>query len=281
MLNTTLLNTAPLNSFLAPHAITAADYPDIKFEGTILQSIYIISSIILDNSAPSRDLIKFNIPRQDGLGIVGDYFRERKIKITGYIKQDTAELLEDNIDTIKKGLMIREGNLYRKVNDTVRVIKATLTNPDQMFARREGYHITYCPFDLEFTSVEPMWHSLDYIANENLAVSILSFSETFDNLGTYKTDAVLTVAITSATAITGIRLTNNTNGDYIEILRSFSGAETLVIDGEEKSITVNGVEVDYNGEFPKLEVGINSYTILATGTSIDYACTLKAKYAYL
>lgn len=281
MLNTTLLNTAPLNDFLAPRAFTAADYADIQFEGFILQSDNVISNIILDSSTPARELTKFSIPRKDGLGIIGDYFKERKIKITGYIKYDTGTDLENGIDNMKKLLMIREGNLYRKVNGQIRVVKATLTNPDQMFARREAYHVSFCPFDLEFTSVEPMWHSLDYYAVENLGITNLIYSNILTNDGTYKTDPVLTIDITAATAITAIQFTNNQNGDTIEVVRAFTAGELLVIDSENKSVTVNGAEVDYNGEFPQIECDSNSYTITSTGTSITYNQTLKAKYAYL
>lgn len=281
MLNTTLLNSAALNEFLAPRAFTAADYPAIQFEGFVLQSDNVISSIILDSSTPMREVTRFNIPRQDGLGVIGDYFRERKIKITGVLKYDTGEDLENGLDTMKKGLMVLEGNMYRKVNDTIRVIRATLTNPNEMFSRREAYHVSFCPFDLEFTSFDPMWKSLDYVAVENLGITNPAYSNIFVNEGTYKTDPVLTIDIVSATSVTAIEFTNNQNGDTIEIVRAFSAADLVVIDTENKSVTVNGIEVDYNGEFPQLECDSNSYTITVTGSSILYNQTLKAKYAYL
>ena len=58
-------------------------------------------------------------------------------------------------------------------------------------------------------------------------------------------------------------------------------AAVLIVDAEQKIVTLNGSEIDYNGVFPVFSVGTNSYTIDVTGTSIDYDVTLKYRKTYL
>ncbi len=280
-MNTNQLNAEQLNSLQALSGGGAvADFDDLEFDNYSLQDSRIISTIIRDSSTPARELVTFRAPRTDGGGIIGNYFRERKILVSGVVKKDSAALLETELDTMKRRLTLAEGNLDRKINGTVRRIKATLSNPDQMFARRDGYHITICPFDLEFLALEPMWHDINYTSSTQTVTNV-SFSETVENLGTYKSQAVLIVIIDTATAITAFQFSNTTSSQNLSITRSFSAGDVIIIDGENKSVKVNGTEVDYTGVFPELLYGSNAYSLTATGSAISYISTIKFKKTYL
>lgn len=281
MLNNSLLNTSPLNDELIALAEPISGFDDLMFNGLSLQNESIISTDIKDSSTPDRELSTFKTPRGDGGGYVADYFRTRKIVAAGYIKAATAAELEALLDEIKRRLVLREGNLDRKINGQVRRIKATLSNSDQMFSGREGYHITYCPFTFEFMSLEPMWHDLNYISRTNEGVTNLSFTEIIENLGTYKAPSDLVIIVEAADTVTAFNYKNNTNGNEILITTPLVAGDILEIDGENKQVLLNGTPVDYDGIFPELEYGTNNYTLTITGTSIQYTSTIKVKQAYL
>ena len=281
MLNNSQINSVALNSQKASVADANSAVDDLVFNGMSLQNANIVTTALKDSSTPSREIVTFKIPRNDGGGYIADYFRDRRIKVTGYITTASVAAMETLIDQMKRRLTKREGVFSRNINGQVRTIKATLDNPDQMFAKREGYHITFCPFELEFMSLEPMWHDAEYISNSNFGVTNLNFSESIENLGTYKVPAVVVILVEADSAVTALEFKNNTNGDDIKVTTPLVTGDILVIDGENKQVTKNGVVIDYDGIFPDIEYGTNSYSLITTAASIQYTVTMKIKQAYL
>lgn len=284
MLNALLLNTGMLNAGTPlPTALTAADFDNLEFNGYSLQDTDVISTDILADSPPSRELVTFRTPRADGGGWNGDFFRERRVRVSGIIEATTAALLNTELDTFRKNMIVSRGNLDYKVNDEIRRIVATLENPQDMFSRRQGYHITFCPYDLTFLALEPMWHGIDYEDQTSENVTQLAYTDDIEVSGSYKAQPVIVIIFEAENAITAINFTNNTNEDEIEVTPSggFTVGDVLVIDSEQKSVTLNGTEIDYDGVFPELEIGTNNYTITATGTSLQYTATVKYRKTYL
>lgn len=281
-MNNSQLNDFQLNDAHAPVTLTAEDFDILEFEGYSFQTAEVISKDIKVDSTPSRDLVTFNTPRDHGGGFIGDYFRARRVRVSGHVKASTAAALQTTLDTMKRSLSLGEGNLYYKpVGGEVRVIKATWSNPEQIFERREYFNITICPFDVEFLALEPFFHDLDYTSQTNEAVSNLAYNNNIENLGTFQSRAVIVIILTSATAVTGINFENTTNGQAISVNAAFATGDILTIDGEARSVTLNGVEVDYDGIFPNVEYGANNYTITTTGTAVLYTQTIKFKKSYL
>lgn len=282
MLNTLILNTAMLNTGSpTPFAVSAADFDNLEFNGYSLQDSDHVSSVIEAFSTPSRELVTFKIPRADGGGWNGDYFRERRVKVSGIIEKVSNALLETEIDTFKQKMCAPQAFLDLKVNGEVRRIVATLEDPETMFAKREGFHITFTPFEMTFLALEPMWHSVDYETETYEDIALMTYPDEIEVTGSYKAQPVIVVILQAATSVTAIAFENNTNGDAIEVTRAFAAGDVLVIDSEEKSVTVNGTEVDYDGIFPELDIGLNEFEISATGSAIEYTATVKYRKTYL
>lgn len=282
MLNAIILNTGMLNSGSPlPSALSASDFDNLEFNGYSLQDDDHVSSVIEAFSTPSRELVTFKIPRADGGGWNGDYFRERRVKVSGIIEKATNALLETEIDTFKQEMCTPQAFLDLKVNGEVRRIVATLEDPERMFARREGFHVTFAPFDMTFLAIEPMWHSLDYETQTYEDIVLLSYPDEIEVTGSYKAQPVIVVILQAATSVTAIAFENTTNGDAIEVTDSFAAGDVLTIDCEEKSVSVNGVEIDYDGIFPELNIGINEFVIDVTGSAVEYTATVKYRKTYL
>jgi phage-related protein len=225
--------------------------------------------------------VTFDIPRADGAGFNGDYFRKREVVVGGIIQKTTASLLNTELDDFKKAMAASEGYLLLKVNDEMRRIVATLQNPQDMFKRREGYHITFTPFDLNFLALEPMFHGLEYTAVTFEDISSLSYPSEVETEGSYKAQPVIVIILQTATAVTAVTFTNDTNGDEITVSATYADGDIITIDSEEKSVTINGVEVDYDGVFPELSIGTNEFTIDVTGSAVLHTSTIKYRKTYL
>lgn len=277
--NATLYNQTLFNS--NPLAIGDAAQDEIVFNGYSLQNANIIITDAPHESAPTRDFQTTPTPRDEGEIVISDFWRRKTVTMRGIVKADTAILLEAKIDEIKKNLRVQGGNLDIKQTDgTIRRYVATLVNSSSMFDRR-GYHLTFTPIELAFACLNPFGESKNYVSDSYVDKSDLVFTESFFNSGTIKARPVAGVLFTAASGITAIKFQNNTTGEEITLTANISAGDYVKFDGELKEVTINNVIQDYDGFFPKLEVGANSVTITITGTSAAYTLTIKHKTPYL
>ena len=280
MFNSFLFNTGLFNGLAT--AIPEAATEDIQFNDFVLSNgNSMIIQTLKEDSGPRRAFDFTEVPRGHGNISYADYFREKHITMRGTLRADSAEDLEDAIDEMKKELSVREGNLDIVKNGVVRRYVATLTNMDSIFQNREGYHITFCPFFLDFTCLEPFGKSVNYESTAFLDETDLAFDEELFNEGTAPTQPVVIFNFSAASSLTEVSFLNNTTGEEIVYTGTISAGDYLRFDSEEKEVTLNGTSVDYSGSFPSLAVEENSYTITVTGTSATYTLTIKYKTKYL
>ena len=279
MFNTFNYNSKVFNT--QGFAVSLADVDDIIFNDYGLQNTDIVTQILIQDSTPDRDFGVSAVPRGDGQIITGDFWRRKNIQIKGVIHKSTNALLEAELDAMKKALAVAEGILDVKIAGVTRRYIATLTNGQNMFDERKGYHVTFCPFQAEFVSCEPYGKSVDYNASGFLATSSLVLNEEVTNSGTVHAKPVVILNLTAANSVTAISFKNNTTGEEIKVTMSLNAGDYLKFDSEQMEVTVNGVVQDYTGSFPSLATGANSFTITVTGTSCTYDLTVKHKTPYL
>lgn len=279
MYNTFQYNTKLYNTNLPQEAVDLID--DIIINNLSLQSDNIITQNILYDSAPVRDFPTQAVPRDHGGIILGDYWRQKTVTLRGILKYDTNELLECAIDTFKRIVTEQESILKLNIACTQREFVVTAINTDRMFARRQGYHITICPFNLDLLCLTPFALSPDYVSQTITDTSVLELNEQFFNEGTAPSAPILILVFTTATNVSSVKFSNNTTNESIELTTPLSDGDYVRFDGESKEVTVNGIQADYDGAFPSLLAGSNFYTIDITGDSVQYTSTLKHKIPYL
>jgi hypothetical protein len=282
MLNTSLLNTLRLNT----QQLRDGGYDEltnltdsVKFGALELNTGGIVISRLVHDSMPEREFRTFDIPRENGGGINGDYWRTKRIIMDGYITKTTNAELESAIDNMKQVLSQQAGNLDINVAGTVRRYTATLVNAGNMFSDRKHYHISFCPFRLEFDCLTPFGESVNYQV-DSFEETSLEYSNEIVNSGTAKAKGVVVLNFSAADTVTVVKWENTRTGEAIQITSSFSAGDILEINAREKTVTLNDVAVDYDGVFPHFVVGINYFTITITGTSAAYALTVKHKRAF-
>ena len=152
---------------------------------------------------------------------------------------------------------------------------AYCTNLGQVF-KREHFHNTFVPFSVTFQINAPFWESLVLNSVTYSVTSILE--EEIINLGTAKAEPVLTVSIISATAVTGLSVVF---GAYsLTLTQALITSDIVRIDSEAKTVLVNGIESDYTGRLPLLELGSNPFSveILGTAYSADISVNYRDKF---
>ena len=241
----------------------------------------------LQDSEPSRSLISGEIPRADGMYLLADYYRQKDVTVKGYVKASTRALLDQYLDTIRKNLRGRQKylDLTRASDGAVRRYVATLTNPDRLFAARQRYDITLCPFEAVFSCMTPFATDRGYTSASSQAITSSPTSITFDNAGTVHSYAVFALSFDSATSVTAIDIQHlDASGSILEEIQvslTFATGDYVVIDGEQKQVTQNGTAKDYSGTFPLFEPGTNLYKFTITGSAFNAYTSIKALQSYL
>lgn len=277
LLNTLRLNTQRLRDGGSDQLTNLTN--SVKFGSLELNSLgYIISRLVHD-SMPARDFRTFDTPRNNGGGIIGNYWRTKRIVMEGYVSKNTNSELEAAIDTMKQVLSAQEGNLDIAVDGTVRRYRATLINAGNMFSDRKHYHVSFCPFLLEFDCLTPFGQSVNYQVN-TFEESSLAYSDEVTNNGTAPAQGIVIVNFSTASSVTVVNFENTRTGESIEVTNTFSAGGILEINAEEKTVTLNDTAIDFDGVFPEFIQGINSFTITITGTSAIYSLTIKQKTNY-
>lgn len=280
MYNTFTYNGRPYNSTtLAP---VLANQDAIVFNNFSLQNTIITTSILQPHNEPSREYTVRNIPRNDGKFAVGDFYREKIIKMKGTITTTTNILLEEKIEEFQRALSLESGILDIKKNDVVKRYLATLVNGNVMFDGERGSDITRIPFDLQFKVIEPFGHDVDYTARTFFNTIDLDFDEQMDNEGTARAKPIIILNFTAATSVTAVTFTNNTRGEAIKITENITAGDYLRFDSETLEVTLNGTVIDYDGRIDQsLNPLANSVNVTITGTSATYDLTLKHKNSFL
>ena len=249
----------------------------INFDGTSINSGNYIVKNIRHDSATDRDLFMYELTRESGAELVSTYYTPKKIIIEGIIKGTDVDNLETNVDTFKK-LMSGKNKILdieyasgtRRYIATARVIQI----------ERDYYNLTYIPFSVEFTI--PAGFGMDTAVTTYQTVSIMVHTLEDTSLtiaGTAVPKYNIEIEFASATNVTGVSLT--INGDKITVDESITYGQILVIDAENKKVTIDGTEKDYTGLFPRLQLGSNIYKIVTNSTSHSYHVSINYTKKYL
>jgi phage-related protein len=277
MYNTILFNGSLYNgNFNLGGILTSTE--DISFNGFGLQNNNIITSNINVEDI-ERDFQTVPVPNGHGQILNSDFWRSKRIVISGVLTHSTRAQLEDLIFNFKKALSVQSKNFDRLMGDGSKrrwICTATNVKVDAS----QHYAITRATFSASFDVLVPFGQDTSYTA-KSFTVSDLIFSEILENTGNAPANPVFILIITTADTVSAINIKNNTTNQEIEITETITAGDVLIFDSSTMTVTQNGTEIDFDGQFPILDPESNSYTITATGTSIAYELTAKTLSKYL
>lgn len=254
-------------------ATSPASTDEITFNNYGLQNTSILTRFV-KLSAPILDLQKRAYPRAQGAYAETAYWRETHLILRGTIKGSSRTDMESRMDTLRKNLAVFGGILKIPWAGTSRYYECYAIGLDRIFQERDHYHMTMCPYEIELIALQPFGRSGGRtVTDVPTPIAVSPTTMEFVNAGTAEADSLAYLTVVTAGTLSQIVWENTTNGDKVTIPSSFSNGDQIVIDGENRRVTKNGVEIDYTGVLPKIVSGSNAFKITLTGSGFSISAT--------
>lgn len=250
---------------------------DVLFDGVNLATVSGLT--VLSNDAykpPQRKLTIGNIARTDKSKINSAFWEKRVVTISVGITRVNRGQLEQSIDSLmgllqgfEKDLIVGQSGTYRKyictLSDAVTKISGgSYAEFDLIFecSDRFGYDLAASALLANFTGYTSAYKSDSFTVGGSAAwqVPVITITYTVITGGTSK---IVTIG-------------NDAVGQTISITRTWTAGDVLVIDSYNRTLKVNGIEVDFVGAFPEWAPGLGYWTYLDNFTTrtftgrIDY-----------
>lgn len=260
---------------------------DLTFNSNDLQTfniatqVGIVTNSIEHTSLPEKVMQLYGLADADGSSIPAINYPSKKITIGGIIVGSTQADLDSRIDTFKGYFTGKDKNLDIAYGSGTRRYVAT---PNAVSVVRQQKAL-FATFQVEFLCTNPF--GLD-TSSTNLWTAKNNFtSATFTETPTVGGNApfqlpIFTITIDALTGAGDYLLISNDNNNQEIMLNGLglTAGDVIVIDCVERTVTVNGDEVDYFGTFLELEPGANSitYTDGFTTRTVDVSATYVKRW---
>ena len=231
-------------------ALISASQDNIVINWFWLQNEYVTTSIIEEDNI--IDFTSFDFPKNNGRWLLWYYWRWKRIRLKINIRWDDATDFNNRLDEFRKSIFQSEVNLDIKVNWVVRRIKATCVSSPKVL---DFFNITFLNLEVEFETLEPYFYELSYQTSAFLNKTTDFNEEIFNNWTTWADILIYFLFKTWLTWVNDISVTIWSK--TINITETIDDNDVLLINWETKEVLLNWSIVDYNWEFPVLEVNSN------------------------
>ncbi len=227
---------------------------------------------------PTRDFKTAPVPGGHGLILKEDWFRANPITLTGWVEEPTKIQLDNKIHEFMRNVHGLGGKL---IIDNGGTYKELITTLQTAVFESEHFSTIRKEFSITFSGLTSFWRDNTFTSESLFNNTTLSVDGNMNNSGSAVADPVVIIIFSAASGVSGVSFENTLTGEKVEISETISAGQVVIFDAEAKIVTVDGTEVEFDGRFPSLPVGLNSYTIAMTGTSCTTDITAKHKNTYL
>lgn len=254
----------------------------VSFNGYDLEDT--VSGLIVVSTDPYRmpnqKIVKQQIARNDLSTVSSRFWTDKKATITVEIGRNTRALLEASVDRLKTILQGREKTLIVPQGSANRQYTATVDN--LTFRQPDGGHQE---IDIEFFCSDPYGYdtsSTTLYNYANLVGGAYDFKCTFEGSAEVQ-KPVITITINSVSTNTNgvISIANNTKSLDLEIARTWVAADVLIVDCLNRTVKVNGTEVDFTGPIPDWDTGVGNVSYADDFTTRNIALSIAYRKRYL
>ena len=244
----------------------------ITFDSNDLQTANIITADISHASIPTKDLSLYALANSNKSVISNIDYPSKVIRVSGKIVGSSITDLDSRLDTFRSYFNGQEKNLDIGYNGSTRryIATANSVNTD-----RPG-GLQHADFSIEFICTEPFGRNTTATSALSAnARTAASYTDTYVFVGTAPYQLpIVTITLSAVTGGTGfLSFSNSENGQGITITdQSFVNGDVIVISSEDKTVKLNGIDIDFMGAFPEFEIGSQdfSYTDGFTTRTFDY-----------
>lgn len=241
----------------------------------------IITNVIDHTDGPDMLMSLLALADADGSSIPAINYPSKPVALAGVIKGSTQADLDDRIDTFKGYFTGKDKNLDISYGSGTRRYIATAGTPK--IQRKQNSFIAV--FQVPITCTNPF--GLDTSTTDLWTAKNNFTSATFTETPTVGGNAPFQLPIITITidALTGagdyVQISNDNNNQEMMIYgQGLEAGDVIIIDCVERTVTLNGTEIDYNGTFLELEPGANSitYTDGFTTRTVDVSAVYTKRW---
>lgn len=238
----------------------------VMFNGIYISSgNYTVRKVMHDTATP-RDLYMYDLARDGGSILVNNEWKPKKIVVEGIIKGEDIDNLEANCDEFKRIMGVTNKNLDIEYSSGTR---RYLASANVIQIERDYYHLNYAPYTIEFVVPDGHGRTLSPVTYMTQSIVLHTLEDvSFGVSGTIAPKYTIELNFEVATDVVGVSVT--INGDRVTVNETITAGQIVLIDAENKKITIDGVEKPYTGLFPRLVLGTNDYLIATQSTSHLY-----------
>lgn len=260
---------------------------DLSFNSNDLQTydpstdVGIITNVIDHTDGPELSMSLLGLADADGSSIPSINSPSKPIALAGAIKGSSQADLDSRIDTFKGYFRGKDKNLDITYGSGTRRYIATAGKPliqrsqKAFIARFQVPIVCTNPYGLD-TSTTDLW-----TAKNNFTANTFTETPTVGGTAPHQ----LPIITITVDALTGagdyIQISNDNNGQELMIYgQGITAGDVIVINCEQRTVTIDGVDVDYYGTFLELEPGANSitYTDGFTTRTVDVSAVYTKRW---
>lgn len=227
-----------------------------SFNNTDVTTVPGLTILSVDSHViPKRMISSSMLARMSKAKVSSAFFGMREITVKVGISRDTRALVEQSIDALNYIMQGIEKDLVIKQSGELRRYTATLS--DQMYNQDGG---AYSEIELVFTCSEAFGYALPYEKLlDQTGRTLYNYTDPLTLSGGADTQAPIITAFLSAlsgSTTNAVQIGNVGTGKFITVSRSWTAGDRLVIDCQNRTVKVNGSNVDFVGAFPDFAPGI-------------------------
>lgn len=232
---------------------------NVTFDTNDLQTSTILTSEIDHGSMPEKSVSLYALAHANRGNIAYTGFSSRRVRLAGKLIGTSISNLDTLIDTFKGYLNGQDKNLDIDYAGGTRRYIATLNG----LSIDRPYGLVHANYVAEFVCSEPFGRNTTTTsALSATARTASSYTDNHTFLGTAPFQLpIITITINSVTdGDNFLKFSNSGNSQSILLAGvTFAAADVIVIDCEEKLVTLNGDEIDFIGAFPEFPPGDQSF----------------------
>lgn len=229
-------------------------YP-ATFDGNDLTAVPGLTILSINSYLPpKRSVVSIDLARTSQSKISTGFYNQKDIAVRIGISRDTRANAEESKQTLmgliqglEKYLIVKEAGADRRY---------TATYADFVVAQSGG---SYIEGTLIFTCSDRFGYSLVYEKLLDVTGRTLyNYTDSFTLGGNVSQAPVITAFLSALAGATtnAVIIGNVATGQFITVSRAWTAGDRLVIDVLNRTVKVNGTNVDFTGAFPEFAAGV-------------------------
>jgi predicted phage tail component-like protein len=244
---------------------------------------YIVTSIDKGRGSAERGIDYGYVSTREGIKILSEEYRERRIEIRGIVFADTVDNFRTAVDNMKEELS--ESSAHLIIDETNRYYVAT---PSVVEISDMGGEITSADFSVSFIAELPFALGSELTTNYTSISGTTTTAGYVSISGTAYARPTLTYYIPDGdglgfTTLSGITITHTESGNFV----TWSGSNPLTYSGtaifnyNTNSVVIRGTEDDFSGLFNVWNPGDNNFNVTYSGLSVGGSWKLSYNPRYV